>query len=270
MHRSLDLARRVILSLALVTLWAGVCRADVLYAISGLQAPWLFKIDPLTGGALTSSSFPTGVALRGLCADGPELLSIEGLDDNISDRLFRITPGSGSGATVGNTQFNWNVRGCDVHRATNTIYVVTDTPGPTPRLFRVSRSTGAATLVATSPFVPGLDRVTAMAISPAGVAYVTDVVNTTLFRMDLGTGALTFIGECGPVGTSSGFNDLAFDSEGRLWGVRSLGGLYRIDTDTAVATLAAPSPAWAGIAFIADAVVATERTTWARLKGLYH
>lgn len=253
----------------LIALSVGTSRADVLYAITGFQAPHLISVDPLTGAELTSSPFAAGVALRGLCADGADLFSIEGLDDNISDRLYRITPLTGVGSAVGNTLFNWSVRSCDVHRPTNTLYAITDTPGPTPLLFRISKSTGAATLVATSAFVPGLDQVTALAISPAGVAYVSDIISTSLFRLDLGTGTLTFIGDSGPIGTNGGFNDLGFDSSGQLWGVRAGGGLYRIDTNTAVATRFANSTSWSGLAFRWEAVVATEGTTWARLKAHY-
>jgi len=264
-----SVARRTVLLCALIGLSAGVGRADHLFAITGPQAPRLERVDPVTGIAFTSTAFPAGVTLSGLCADGAELLSIDGLDDNISDRLFRITPLSGAGSVLGNTLFNWSQRSCDVHLPSNTVYAITDTPGPTPRLFRIDRSTGTATLVATSAFVPGLDQVTALAISPSGAAYVSDLGNTSLFRIDLVTGALTFVGDSGPIGASDGFSDLAFDSMGRLWGVRGQGGLYRIDTDTAVASKVANSARWSGIAFVPEGVVAAERTSWSRLKQLY-
>ena len=264
-----SLIRRTALVCALVALSAGTSRSDLLYAITGPQVPVLQRVDPVSGIALTSTSFPPGVTLSGLCADGAALLSIDGLDDNISDRLFRIAPISGAGTILGNTLFNWSQRSCDVHLPSNTLFAVTDTPGPTPRLFRIDRTTGVATLVATSAFVPGLDQVTALAISPSGMAYVSDLANTSLFRMDLVTGALTFVGDSGPIGVSDGFADLAFDSMGRLWGVRNQGGLYRIDTDTAVATKVANSARWSGIAFVPDGVVAAERTTWSRLKQLF-
>jgi hypothetical protein len=264
-----SLVRFTVLVCTLVALDAGTSRSDQLYAITGPQVPMLQRVDPTTGVALTSTAFPPGVTLSGLCADGTELLSIDGLDDNISDRLFRIEPLSGAGTNLGNTLFNWSRRSCDVHLPSNTIYAVTATPGPTPRLFRIDRSTGAATLVATSAFVPGLDQVSALAISPSGEAYVSDLANTSLFRMDLVTGALTFIGDSGPIGVNDGFSDLAFDSIGRLWGVRSQGGLYRIDTETAIATKVANSARWSGIAFVSEGVVAAERTTWSRLKQLY-
>ncbi len=224
--------------------------ADVLYATSGPINPSLLTVDASTGAVLTSVPITNEEALfGGLSDDGTNLFSIDGYNDPNSDRTFRINPLTGVGTIVGDTTFNWNFRTCDVLRSTGALYGATDN-----RLYTINKLTGAATLVANLSSPPNLDQLTALAISPSGAAFVTDIGGTSLFSLNLTNGALTFIGN---VGLGNWFNDLSFDSSGVLWGVKSGGGLYKINTTTAVATLVAFTPDWAGISWRWDCAPTT-------------
>ncbi len=229
---------------------ASSARADVLYATSYAINPQLLTVDPLTGATLTSVPVTGEEALfGGLCDDGTNFFSIDGYNDGNSDRTFRIDPATGTGTIVGNTNFNWNFRTCEVLRSTGVLYGATDN-----RLYTIDTNTGAATLVANLNSPPNLDQMTAMAISSTGDAYVSDIGGASLFRLNLSNGAMTFIGQ---MNLPNWLNDMSFDSNGQLWGVKFQGGLYKIDTNTAVATFVASSGDWAGIAFRWDCQATT-------------
>ena len=233
---------RIACLFALSVLAASAARADVLYATSSYINPNLITVDPQTGLIQTSVPITNMEALfGGLCDDGVNMFSIDGYNDGNPDRTFRIDPTTGSGLVVGNTNFNWNFRTCDVLRTSGVLYGATDN-----RLYTLDTLTGAATLVANLSSPPNLDQLTAMAISSTGEAFVTDIGGTSLFRLDLSTGAMTFIGH---TNIGNWLNDLSFDSTGQLWGVKSGGGLYTIDTTTAVATFVTSTSDWRGIAF---------------------
>lgn len=224
-------------------------RADVLYATSGPVNPQLLTVDPTTGATLSSVPVTGMEALfGGLADDGTSLYSIDGYNDPNSDRTFRVDPATGAGAVVGNTNFNWNFRSCDVLRGTGVLYGAQDNA-----LYTIDTNTGAATLV-TNLNSPNLDQLTALAISSSGDAVVSDIGSTSVFRLDLGTGALTFLGNAN---VGNWFSDLAFDSAGVLWGVKNGGGLYTIDTNTGAATFVSGTGSFAGIAFRWDCAVAS-------------
>jgi len=241
---------RIACLFALSVLAASAARADVLYATSNFANAALITVDPLTGVIQTSAPITNMEALfGGLCDDGVDLYSIDGYNDGNPDRTFRIDASSGAGTIVGNTNFNWNFRTCDVLRSTGVLYAATDNA-----LYTLDKATGAATLVTNLSSPPNLDQLTAMAINSAGEAYVTDIGSTSLFRLNLSTGVMTFIGH-----TNAGnwFNDLSFDSTGQLWGLKSGGGLYTIDTGTAAANLVVNTNDWRGIAFRWDCQATT-------------
>jgi hypothetical protein len=224
-------------------------RADVLYATSGPVNPQLLTVDPTSGATLSSVPVTGMEALfGGLADDGTSLYSIDGYNDPNSDRTFRIDPSTGAGAVVGNTNFNWNFRSCDVLRGTGVLYGAQDNA-----LYTIDTTTGAATLV-TNLNSPNLDQLTALAISSSGDAVVSDIGSTSVFRLDLGTGVLTFLGNAN---VGNWFSDLAFDSAGVLWGVKNGGGLYTIDTSTGAATFVSGTGSFAGIAFRWDCAVAS-------------
>jgi hypothetical protein len=233
---------RIACLFSLTVLAASAARADVLYATSGPINPQLLTVDPISGSITGSTPITNMESLfGGLCADGAVLYSIDGYNDANSDRTFSIDPNTAAGAVVGDTGFNWNFRTCDVLRSTGVLYAATDN-----RLYTLDTVTGAGTLVANLTSPPNLDQLTALAISATGQAFVSDIGSTSLFALNLNTGALTFIGNSS---VGSWFADLAFDSTGTLYGVKNGGGLYTIDTTTAVATQVAGTGGWAGIAF---------------------
>jgi hypothetical protein len=223
--------------------------ADDLYALAGNVSPILFKLDPATGGSLESHSVTGQEALfGGLGTDtAGNLYSIDGYNDNLSDRLFSINRTTGAGAVVGETRFNWNFRCLTLNPATGTLIGSTDN-----RLFSMNTTRGVATLIAdiTEPGNPHLDQMTAIAINAAGQAFGTDIQGTDLFSVNLQTGIATWIGSVG--GDGNWFNDLAFDSAGVLHGARFNGGVYRINTSTAVQTLDFPGN-YTGLVYISSA-----------------
>ncbi|HUR26972.1 MAG TPA: hypothetical protein VM509_02190 [Planctomycetota bacterium] len=250
---------RVASLLVLASLFTNPARADVLYVTSGPINPQLNTVDATTGAVLTSTPISNEQALfGGLCDDGVNMYSIDGYNDLISDRTFRIDPATGAGTIVGDTGLNWNFRTVDVLRSTGTLYAAQDN-----QLFTLNTSTGAATLVANLTS-PNLDQLTALAISATGAAFVTDIGGSSLFRINLATGALTFIGN---TGLPTWFSDLSFDSSGVLWGVLNGGGLYTIDTTSAAPTNVVPTPNWQGIAWHWDCTTAVYCTAKANSLG---
>lgn len=204
----------------------------------------LLELDPGTGTPL--SSFPiTGheALFGGLALDAAgDLYSIDGYNDPNSDRTFRIDKDTGMGTVVGNTTLNWNFRSVTIHPVTDVLYGWTDN-----RLYTLDKVTGAATLLFNVTGM-NLDQGTALAINALGVGYLTDIGGNSLFRIDLATGATTFLGHLNL--PSAWFGDLDFDSAGQLWGVHEGGDIYRIDIPTATATLAFSTVGYSGIAFL--------------------
>jgi WD40 repeat protein len=171
------------------------------------------------------------------------LFSIDGYNDNDSDRLFQIDAATGAGTVVGETRFNWNFRCVCFHPVSGILFGATDNS-----LYTISTVNGEATLVANITGA-NLDQLTALAISPAGQAFITDIGNVDLFSLDLQTGQATHIGAVG--GTGNWFNDLAFDSSGTLHGARTNGGVYSINTASAAPTFEF-SGTYSGLVYIAS------------------
>lgn len=208
------------------------------------SAAELVELDPMTASPIASYPISGHQALfGGLALDGNgDLYSIDGYNDQFSDRTFRIDATSGAGTVVGDTTFNWNFRSVTVNPIDDALYGWTDN-----RLYLLDKVTGAATLVANVPFTTNLDQGTAFAISSAGVGYVTDIGDNSLFTVDLATGAATFLGNLDTGG--QWFNDIDFDGAGTLWGVHAGGGIYRITLTPPAATLVHSTPEYSGIAF---------------------
>jgi hypothetical protein len=142
---------------------------------------------------------------------------------------------------VGDTGFNWNFRSVEFDPTSGVLYATRDN-----ELFTLDLVTGAATSVASITGAT-LDQATAVAIDAAGNAYMTDIGNTGLFSLDLGTGTMTHLGD---LFVSPWFQDLAFDSAGTLWGVGGSGGIYTIDTTAVTATQMYSSSGYGGITFL--------------------
>jgi hypothetical protein len=204
------------------------------------------ELDPATATPIGSSPVSGHEALfGGLALDAAgDLYSIDGYNDANSDRTFRIDATTGAGVVVGDTGFNWNFRSVAVNPVDDMLYGWTDNS-----LYRLNKSTGAATLVANVSAPPNLDQGTALAISSAGVGYLTDIGDNSLFSLNLTTGAATFLGHLNPGAMFVWFGDLDFDGAGNLWGVHESGGIYRITLSPPVATLVFPTITYTGIAF---------------------
>jgi hypothetical protein len=129
-----------------------------------------------------------------------------------------------------------------------TFYTVINTYSSGTALATVDLTTGHAT-----PYAPVANKgIDMLQFDHAGTLYASE--GASLYRMDVGTGALTNIGGFGP-GVGS-MMDLAVDSHGTMYGVASgtLGGnsqFYSINTATGAATLlfAVSEPCIMGLAF---------------------
>jgi hypothetical protein len=224
--------QRIVVRLLVVAVLAmgATAVAEQLYALSSYVNPRLLELDPTNGGILHSYTVTNSQALfGGLAVDAQgKLYSIDGYNDENPDRLFRIDRTSGDGSVVGPTGFNWNFRSVSVHPVTGVLYGMTD-----GSLYTIDPLTGAATLVALLSD-PSLDQATAFAIDSHGNGFLTDIGNTSLFALDVTNGQLTFIGDCGD--SSNWFEDLTFDHNDVLYGVRLNGGVYTINTNDATLT----------------------------------
>ena len=240
MHQSL-----VFVSAA-VALVGAVSAQDRLFVLdsSPQSAAELIELDLATAIPINASPIVGHEALfGGLALDAAgDLYSIDGYNDSFSDRTFRIDRNTGVGVVVGDTNFNWNFRSVAVNPVDDMLYGWTDN-----RLYRLNKTTGAATLVANVSAPPFLDQGTAFAISAGGVGFITDIQDNSLFSVDLTTGAATLFGQL--TTGSLWFNDLDFDSAGNLWGVHEAGGIYRISIIPPSATLVFSTPTYSGIAF---------------------
>jgi hypothetical protein len=216
--------RSTSLGMVVAVLQGSALAQPAMYAMSGNINPVLLKLDQATGAVL-ESHFVTGhqALFGGLAADAAgNLYSIDGYNDEFPDRTFRIDRATGAGAVVGPTGFNWNFRMLHAHPGTGVLYGATDN-----RLFTINTSTGQATQLVNIT-APGLGQITALAINRQGDAFVTDIAGVNLYSVNLSSGQATLLGNLG--GPTNWFNDLAFDGNGVLYGARTNGGVYTIDT----------------------------------------
>jgi hypothetical protein len=131
--------------------------------------------------------------------------------------------------------------------------------GPTPaRLYSISPTTGAFTLI--GPI--GFGVVSAMAFSPSGTLYGVgqDINGFELFTINTTTGAGTVVG---PTGINSPFQDMAFRSDGVLFGYGG-GVIYTVNVSTGHATLVGDTtkfPDGNGLAFSSSNILYTANQT---------
>lgn len=238
------IAAGVALSIS-VSMVLGVSRASgQMYLLENPTSPSLSTMDPRTGAHISTIQVLPATALFGglTYASADRLFSIDGFNDPNSDWLTRIDVPTGKAKKIGVTNWNWNFRCVEQDPTTGILYGTDDFS-----LYEIDRGTGAATwLRGIWSDQPGLMQVTALAIGPAGQAYVTDNTKTGLYRLDLATGEATLVGELGE--SFNWYTDLAFDPWGQLWGTRLEGGVFRIDTLAATETLEYPGK-YAGVAF---------------------
>jgi hypothetical protein len=252
--------RATIAIAAVIALCAGTASAaETMYGISRDLPPILRTIDPTTGNWTSNVTITGAEILSGATCDGANLYAIDGYNDFNSDRTFVIDPSTGHGAVVGDTGFNWSSRSVEFDPQTGVLYAMTDNPVTgVDGLYTLNKLTGAATFVADITDATGqLQAVSALAINSSGQAYVIDNTDQSLFRLDLATGVLAWIGNLyvsdAPLAF---FRDIAFDETGLLWGVWYTSGLYKIDTTNATFTLWSPGM-FSGIAFKHDCQATT-------------
>jgi outer membrane protein assembly factor BamB len=224
---------RITVALILLGTSPAAAQSGIYLALSGDTNPALHRLNLSTGATLESHTVTGHEFLSGGLAyiQGGGLFTIDGL--NNPDRLFQIDTISGSGAGVGQTGFNWNIRGLTVY-GFNSLLAVGDNA-----LYIIDRNSGQATFHASISGSSRLDQITALGVSITGQAFVTDTGETDLFALETHTGQVTWIGSLG--GSNNAFTDLSgTEAPGLLVGVRSAGGIYSIDTATATQTLLFP------------------------------
>ena len=137
------------------------------------------------------------------------------------------------------------------------LYGVTGVNHGASSLYTVNTSTGLATLVGAT----GFNGVSALAFAPNGItlygeANASPTSPRTLITINTSTGAGTAIGAAA---ISSNFADIAFRSDGVLFGVNGNGNLYTINTSTGAATLVGhpgtPFVGGGGLAFNAGGIL---------------
>ena len=218
---------------------------DTLIALRNPTAPALYEVDVATGaeGIIGFVSGAQAIFSGLTFDDNGDLYCIDGFNDALSDRLFRIDAATAGGAIVGDTGENWNFRSVAFDPSSGTLYAARDN-----RLYTADRSTGLVTFVANITGA-GLDQLTSLVIDDDGTAYGSDIGDATVFEIDLATGAATALGNAFP-GTRNWFNDLAIAADGTLWGARQQGGgLFTIDRTTGAATQRFFTPSYQSIAF---------------------
>jgi hypothetical protein len=215
---------------------------QVIFATSFPINPQLLTVDPLTGTVLNSIPISGSQALfGGLTAEGATLYSIDGYNDGLSDRTFRVDSSTGAGTIVGDTGENWNFRSVEIHPLTGVLYATRDN-----ELYTIDKITGLATSIGAITGA-NLDQFTCFAINGAGVAYGFDIGGTGLYQLDLVTAAATHLGDVNsPLGI---MQDAAFDSAGTLWVSGISGGVSTIDINTQAETFRFGTGSWGGFTF---------------------
>lgn len=206
----------------------------------------LFAVDLETGRAIDYGQLMFGP--EGLAFIGNQLYAVDG-DLGATDQLWNITPPAGTppfwpptGTPVGPLGYRL---GFDAGLGATADGVLYNLQGYAAGddsqsfLYRVSTTTGAATLIGGSRiYADGL------AINQSGAFAVDGKFTDSLYRVDLLTGALTLVGSLG-LGNTLLHVGLDFDQNGTLWmlatGISAAPSqIYRIDTSTGKATFVAP------------------------------
>ena len=220
-------------ALALILLAASPAAGQgIILALSGSTNPTLHRLNATTGQLISSVPVTGHQAIRGgMVAGYTGLVVIDGPDDGNPDRLLSIDNFTGAGTVVAGIAHNWSRHAITLKD--QSLFVVGDNT-----LFKIHPTTGQATEVAPLSGSPRLDQVTAIGVSSSNEAYVTDTTDTDLFRLNVLTGQITWIGSVGQ--SDNPFLDLGSYYGGVLIGVRASGGIYRINLTTAAQTLDFP------------------------------
>ncbi|MBI5434004.1 MAG: hypothetical protein HZA52_14325 [Planctomycetes bacterium] len=213
--------------------------------------PDLFRLDPGTGAPIASSVFQHVAGLNGLTYADGSFLSIDQVPNPVfPNHLVALQPASTRSEALGEIAFKIQfIASIERDPTTSRIYGLID-----GQLYEVDAASGATTFIA--PITPVTDAYTTLAIDRAGRAITTGVQNPRIYSLDLSTGVATKLGNLS-LGAGQ-FYDLAFSSDGVLWGsyddfATSNGktGLYTIDLSSVTATLKIKlAKQYAGLAFM--------------------
>lgn len=235
------MARRGLLALILSgsTLLSGALPlgAQTAYSVrsdgNDAQDDFLYSIDLATGVATPIG--PTGFE------DVESLAFDRGCDtlfavDDVTDRLLTCDTATGACTQVGNLGVNVTDTGLAFIDDTN-LYMSTDAPKDPTLFYRLNRFTGIATVVGDQG-----QEVTGLAAGPGGLFGLGGDGTNNLVSIDPATGVATVIGSLKTVSPSDG--GLDFDAAGVLWGIEDAGlrnpsRIFRVDTTTGAATVAA-------------------------------
>jgi outer membrane protein assembly factor BamB len=204
----------------------------VIFALSGTTSPTLHRLNASSGALIASYPVTGHQALRGgmafIYADAG-LTAIDGALDGNPDRLVTINPQSGAVTIRPVIGTEWT-RHSVIYGDSTSFLAIGDNS-----LYRINRTTGQTTMIAPLSGSPRLDQVTALGVSDSNEAYITDTIDTDLFRLNLFNGQVTWIGSIGQ--SDNPFLDLSGYTAGSLIGVRANGGIYSISLSTAAQSL---------------------------------
>lgn len=214
------------------------------YSVRADTGDRIFAIDLETGKAIDYGQVKFGP--EGLAIFDGVVYGVDGDQSSSIHQLWDVTPAgpaTWSWHTVGTVIGPTGKReGFDAGLAEDSLGHLYNIQGahsyvsPVSFLYRLDRTTGAATFV-------GQARVYAdsLAINAGGIAYAVDgKVTDSLYRVDLETGAMTLVGSLG-LGNTLMHTGLSFDPDGTLWmistGVSAAPSeIFRINTTTGAAT----------------------------------
>lgn len=213
--------------------------------------PDLVQLDPVSGAEVSVSIIDHVAGLNGLTNHSGRLLAIDQVPNPVfPNHLVSLNVASTRSQQLGELSFKIQfIASVERDPTTSRVYALIDGV-----LHDLDPKTGATNLIA--PVTPPTDGYTTLAIDRNGLAITTGVQNPRIYTLDLQTGVATKLG-----GLSLGagqFYDLAFSSDGTLWGSyddfgtsNSKTGLYTIDLTTVKATMRVKlAHQYAGLAFM--------------------
>jgi len=214
----------------MVVLWAAAFTAQanpIGFSVRSNVDDHLYSIDLVTG--LTTDLGLVGFGdAEGLAFVGSTLYAIGGT----VDEFWNITLPPGS--LVGNTGARRGIdAGLDFNLSDGKMYNI-NSDVTASNLYEINILLGTASLIGTSAFFGD-----GLAIDGVGNAFTSDAIFADgLYGVNLGNGALTFIGGFG-LGNISQQSGLSFDNTGQLWMMFSDGSIYTVDSSNGAATFSA-------------------------------
>ena len=190
----------------------------------------LYTADTRTG-QLTRVGRNALANLSALAFQPPPLEPLYAVDGAVGNpaTLYRLDPRNGAVLqTIGAVGFS-HVVGLAFHPVTGALYATRNAGGNTGQLLAIDPETGAGTVVGGfTGTIPDIS------FAPSGVLYGWDQSPDDLVTIDLTSGTLTTVGDCGTGTFNTG---LSVDATGQAWMKSSLN-LYRVDRVTGACSFA--------------------------------